>query len=117
MSYLKVNWGGAKNKYFKNKKILYLLLLTVICLSSFALQKTYAKFSYGEATTKDIVSLNLSFNLTISNIEEYEEVVVEANDYKIFNVSIKNSSSNTAYYGVWYQMVIPSEKNDKIYYV
>ena len=93
---------------------MYLLLLLVICLAGIGIKGTYAKFAAGGTTEKDIVSLNLSFNIGISNIEEYEEMVVEANSYQIFNVSIKNSSSNTAYYGVWYQMVIPSEKNDKI---
>ena len=101
-------------KSIPRKKAMYLLLLLVICLAGIGIKGTYAKFAAGGTTGKDIVSLNLSFNIGISNIEEYEEVVVEANDYKIFNVSIKNSSSNTAYYGVWYQMVIPSEKNDKI---
>ena len=101
-------------KSITRKKAMYLLLLLVICLAGIGIKGTYAKFAAGGTTEKDIVSLNLSFNIGISNIEEYEEVVVEANDYKIFNVSIKNSSSNTAYYGVWYQMVIPSEKNDKI---
>ncbi len=101
-------------KSIPRKKAMYLLLLLVICLAGIGIKGTYAKFAAGGTTGKDIVSLNLSFNIGISNIEEYEEVVVEANDYKIFNVNIKNSSSNNAYYGVWYQMVIPSEKNDKI---
>ena len=101
-------------KSITRKKAMYLLLLLVICLAGVGIKGTYAKFAAGGTTEKDIVSLNLSFNIGISNIEEYEEMVVEANSYQIFNVNIKNSSSNTAYYGVWYQMVAPSEKNDKI---
>ena len=101
-------------KSITKKKAMYLLLLLVICLAGIGIKGTYAKFAAGGTTEKDIVSLNLSFNIGISNIEEYEEMVVEANSYQIFNVNIKNSSSNTAYYGVWYQMVAPSEKNDKI---
>lgn len=97
-----------------NKKIIYLLALLVIALSSKVITGTYAKFTSGFETTNDIVGLNLSFNLHINSLEEYEEVVISANSYQIFNVDITNESKVDAYYGIWYMMVLPEEKTDDI---
>ena len=92
-----------------NKKNTYLLVLLVICLLGIVIVPTYAKFGSNYTTTDDVVGMSLTFNLAITNIEEYEEIVVAAGEVEQFNVEVTNSAGNTAYYGVWYQMVVPSE--------
>ena len=96
------------------KKTIYLLMLLVITLFGFAITGTYAMFTKSYTSTDDIVGLNLAFQLNISNIEEYDEVNVDANAYQIFNVQVQNNTGATAYYGIWYKMVNPSEINDNI---
>ena len=86
----------------------------VVCLGRIFIQNTYAKFTSGYETGNDIANLNLSFDVKISNLEEYEEISVDANSYEVFNVNVKNSSSNTVYYGVWYMMASPKEKSSDI---
>ena len=55
-----------------------------------------------------------TFNLNVSNIDEYEEVSVAANSTESFNVKVTNSSSSIAYYGIWYKMINPTEKSSNI---
>lgn len=97
-----------------NKIIIYLMVLLVITLGGFSLKGTYAKFTSNYTTSDDIVGMNLSFNLNISNIEEYEEIHVAPNSYEIFNVKVTNDSNATAYYGIWYKMVNPTSKTSDI---
>ena len=58
--------------------------------------------------------MNPTFNLNVSNIDEYEELNVAANATESFHVKVANSSSSTAYYGVWYKMINPTEKPSNI---
>ena len=58
-----------------NKKNTYLLLLLVICLLGIVIVPTYAKFASNYTTADNVVGMSLSFNLSISSIEEYEEIV------------------------------------------
>lgn len=88
-----------------SKKSFYLLGLLIICLLGIVIVPTYAKFANGFTTEEDVVGVNFSFDLTISNVEEYEEISVDANSYEVFNVEITNSSGGTAYYGIWYKLV------------
>ncbi len=99
---------------YVNKKNIYLLLLLVICLVGGVVVPTYAMFQSSKVTDDDIVGITLSFNLNISDIEEYEEVSVAPGDAEVFNVQITNSSSSTAYYGIWYKMIEPSGINSNI---
>ena len=92
-----------------NKINIYLLSLFIICLFGIIIIPTYAKFTSGFATNEDIVALTLSFNLGISNIEEYNELVIPAGGVETFNVEVTNSTGATAYYGIWYMMVEPTE--------
>ena len=50
------------------------MALLVITLGGLSLKGTYAKFTSNYTTPDNIVGINLSFNLDISNIEEYEEI-------------------------------------------
>ena len=97
-----------------NKKNIYILSLVVICLLMIVIVPTYAKFASNYTTDDDIVGLSLDFDIGISNIEEYEEIVVSAGSSEAFNVEITNSSGSTVYYGIWYKMVQPSEINSNI---
>lgn len=97
-----------------NKITIYLMALLVITLGGLSLKGTYAKFTSNYTTPDNIVGMNLSFNLDISNIEEYEEIHIKPNSYEIFNVKLTNDSSATAYYGIWYKMVNPTFKTSDI---
>ena len=97
-----------------NKKNIYILSLVIIILLGLVISPTYAKFADSYITEEDIVGVSLNFNIGISNLEEYEEIEVEANKIETFNVEIENISSNTMYYGVWYRMVEPTTKDSNI---
>lgn len=97
-----------------NKKNIYLLALFVICLLGAIIVPTYAKFSSNYTTTDDVVGLSLDFNLYISNIEEYEEIVIPAGDTQIFYVQLTNNTGDVTYYGIWYKMIIPDKLEDGI---
>ena len=94
--------------------MILVLFLVVVCLGRTFIQNTYAKFASGYETGNDITNLNLSFDVKISHLEEYEEITVDKGDYEVFNVNVKNSSSLTTYYGVWYMMASPREKSSDI---
>ena len=89
-------------------KHLYLLALVVICLLGIVIMPTYAKFG-DEVTFDDVVGINLNYNIGISNIEQFEEVVLEAGESTSFNVNVTNSSGELVYYGIWYKMVNPDK--------
>lgn len=91
----------------KNKKVMYMMFLCVISLLGIILVPTYAKFVHQATTNNDIVNMNLQFNLEISNIEEYQEIIVPAGNMMQFNVSVENNTTEIAYYGIWYKMVNP----------
>lgn len=87
-----------------NKKNIYLLLLLVISLIGLVVTPTYAKFSDNYQTENDVVGISLDFSLGITNIEEYDELVVAADSTEEFNIVIENASSSTMYYGAWYKI-------------
>ena len=97
-----------------NKKNIYLLSLIVICLLMVVIVPTYAKFASTYETTDDIVGIGLDFNVDIINVEEYEQFVVAAGSTYEFNIKLTNASSSEIYYGIWYRMVNPTEKNNDI---
>ena len=68
----------------------------------------------GKNLITEIAEMNPTFNLKVSNIDEYEELNVAANATESFHVKVANSSSSTAYYGVWYKMINPTEKPSNI---
>lgn len=86
------------------KKYIYMLSLVVIILASLTIKNTYAKFTNDYTTSDDVVGFSFDFNIGISDIEEYEEIKIGANDAEVFNVKIDNNSSDVIYYGVWYRI-------------
>ena len=95
-------------------KYIYMSFLLIIILIGIVVLPTYAKFPSNYVTSNDVVGFNLSFDVGISNIEEYQEVSISAGKFKIFNVEVNNSSGALAYYGVWYRMNTPSTKTSDI---
>lgn len=96
------------------KKNTYLLFLFVVCLFGFIIVPTYAKFGSSYTTPDDVVGLSFNFNLSISNIEEYEEIVVPSGGVVRFNVQVTNNTGSLLYYGIWYKMVDSSQLTDNI---
>ena len=89
-------------------KHLYLLVLGIICLLGIIVMPTYAKFSDGE-TFDNVVGINLDYDISISNIEQFEEIVLAPGERTKFNVNVTNNSGELLYYGIWYKMVNPSD--------
>jgi len=61
-----------------------------------------------------MVGISLDFSLEISNIEEYEEIIIPAGTSEVFNVEITNVSSIDLYYGIWYRLIEPTKINNDI---
>lgn len=90
----------------------YVLFIMVVGLLGFVLVPTYAKFVDGFVTDEDMIGINLNFDVNITNIDEYEEIVIPAGQTMYFNVNVKNNIGNDAYYGIWYKSVGNFEYTD-----
>ena len=101
-------------KKYNIPKTIYLLFLITIIITIFKVKPTFAKFSNDYTTENEVVNLNLNFDLKMSNIEEYEEIRVNANSYEVFNINISNNTSEKVYYGVWYKMIKPNKIENNI---
>ena len=101
-------------KIIKENKFLYLYFLLIVLVLSTLYTPIYAKFSNDYSTEDDVVGISFDFNLKISDIEEYKSMSVDAFDAMIFNIKVTNYADNTIYYGIWYRMIEPDEKNDSI---
>ena len=93
---------------------IYFMILLVMTLGGFVLKAKYSKFISNYTTPDDIVGMSLIFDINISNFEEPKEIDIAPNSSKSFDVKATNSNSSTAYYGVWYKMINPSEKSNDI---
>lgn len=100
---------SIKSKYF------YVLVVSIIALLGIVVMPTYAKFTDNYITSDDVVGFNFDFDIEISNIDEYEEIIVNPGDMVRFNINIMNDTGNLIYYGVWYKMVNGEKQlNDSI---
>ena len=86
-------------------KYVYLLIVSIIALLGIVMIPTYAKFTDNYITSDDVVGFNFDFDIEISNIDEYEEIIVNPGDMARFNINIKNDTDNLVYYGIWYKMI------------
>ena len=98
---------------FLKSKYIYMLFLVVVCLSMMVIVPTYAKFGSSYATS-DVATFSVLFDVSLEDMEEYEELVVEAGSKYKFNVNITNDTDRDIYYGIWYRMVSPSALNNDI---
>ena len=96
-----------------NIKKNYLMLIIVIGLISLSLYSTFAMFT-ASVNTNDIVNLTASTLPTDTEIIEYERVSVKAGEEKTVEFTVNNTTSNSLYYGVWYEMVNPSSITDDV---
>lgn len=96
------------------KKNFYILSLIVISLIVAVTVPTYAKFASNYITEDDMVGLSLDFSLRITNIEEYEQIIVAPGEKIKFNINVTNNMGALAYYGVWYRMVEPADLTSDI---
>ena len=96
-----------------NIKKNYLLLIIVIGLISLSLYSTLAMFT-ASVNTNDIVNLTASTLPTDTEVIEYERVSIKAGEEKTVEFTVNNSTSNSLYYGVWYEMVNPSSITDDV---
>jgi len=94
------------------KKYIYLLIVAIITLLGFIIVPTYAKFVDSYVSDEDIVGINLDFDIEISSVDQYEEIVVPAGQMIRFNINIANNTSSSVYYGVWYKLYSPSTMPD-----
>jgi hypothetical protein len=87
------------------KRNIVILFICIILLGSFvSIRSTYAKFTNDYTTEDNVAEFNYDFNLSLSNIEEYEIVKVSPGDYTIFNVQVYNDTSDNISYGIWYKL-------------
>ena len=96
-----------------NIKKNYLMLIIVIGLISLSLYSTLAMFT-ASVNTNDIVNLTASTLPTDTEIIEYERVSVKAGEEKTVEFTVNNTTSDSLYYGVWYEMVNPSSITDDV---
>ena len=93
-------------------KYVYLLIVSIIALLGIVMIPTYAKFTDNYITSDDVVGFNFDFDIEISSIDEYEEIIVNPGDMARFNINIKNDTDNLVYYGIWYKMVDGEKQYD-----
>ena len=98
----------------KENKYLYLYFILILIVISAVITPTYAKFTHDYITDDDAVGITFDFDIKIQDIEEYERINIDAMDAKIFNIKVSNTNSNTIYYGLWYRMVEPTNKDNNI---
>ena len=91
-----------------NTNAISLIIILILFLIVEKLNTTYALFNYEYTDNKEIVELPLTFNVKISQIEEYDKVNIAASSHKIINIEVKNNSpindEKTLYYGIWYRL-------------
>ena len=95
-------------KFIKIKSM-YLIVFFIVVMLGFVIKPTFAKFVDGYVTSDDIVGFSLDFDVAITNIEQYEEIVLAEGENAKFNVNITNDTGALVYYGIWYKLVAPSE--------
>ena len=91
----------------------YLVVVTIIGLISLAMYTTYAMFT-ASLDIGDFVDLTASNLSTDTSVIEYERLTLSAGETKIIDLNITNSTANSLYYGVWYEMIEPTSINDSI---
>ena len=71
---------------------------------SLSLYSSFALFSLEKTTSNDIVTMSAASNIeTNINVYEYKTVTVDANSNLAVMVNVKNNTSSSIYYGVYYE--------------
>ena len=82
----------------------YLLVVIIMGILSLSLYSSFALFSLEKTTSNDIVTMSAASNIeTNINVYEYKTVTVDANSNLAVMVNVKNNTSSSIYYGVYYE--------------
>ena len=82
----------------------YLLIIIIVGVLSLSMYSSFALFSLEKTTSNDIVTMRAANNIeTNINVYEYKTVTVDANSNLAVMVNVKNNTSNSIYYGVYYE--------------
>ena len=93
----------------------YLLIIIIVGILSLSMYSSFALFSLEKTTSNDIVTMKAANNIeTNINVYEYKTVTVDANSNLAVMVNVKNNTSNSIYYGVYYENVPVGVKVTKI---
>ena len=94
-------------------KKMYLLILIIVGLIALSLYSTYAMFT-ADLNIGEIINLTASTLPTEGYTQEYEQIAIAANDSRTIDLNITNSTTNSLYYGIWYEMIEPNTINSDI---
>ncbi|MBQ2872488.1 MAG: hypothetical protein IJE89_00605 [Bacilli bacterium] len=93
----------------KNKIIIVLLIMLSIGIVSL-----YTTFGYEEVNTVKEQS-NSDYKLIYSLKEEFnKEIVLNANEEKFIDITLKNTYENTIKYGMYYYLINPTSLPDNV---
>ena len=93
----------------------YLLIIIIVGILSLSMYSSFALFSLEKTTSNDIVTMRAANNIeTNINVYEYKTVTVDANSNLAVMVNVKNNTSDSIYYGVYYENVPVGVKVTKI---
>ena len=82
----------------------YLLIIIIVGILSLSMYSSFALFSLEKTTSNDIVTMRAANNIeTNINVYEYKTVTVDANSNLAVMVNVKNTTSDSIYYGVYYE--------------
>ena len=82
----------------------YLLIIIIVGVLSLSMYSSFALFSLEKTTSNDIVTMRAANNIeTNINVYEYKTVTVDANSNLAVMVNVKNTTSDSIYYGVYYE--------------
>ena len=82
----------------------YLLIIIIVGVLSLSMYSSFALFSLEKTTSNDIVTMKAANNIeTNINVYEYKTVTVDANSNLAVMVNVKNTTSDSIYYGVYYE--------------
>ena len=82
----------------------YLLIIIIVGILSLSMYSSFALFSLEKTTSNDIVTMKAASNIeTNINVYEYKTVTVDANSNLAVMVNVKNTTSDSIYYGVYYE--------------
>ena len=90
----------------------YLLFIIVIGLISLSIYTTYALFT-ASTEIENVVDFTASIT-TDSSVLEYEMVRIAAGETKIIEVNVINNYEQQLYYGVWYEIVAPTDDTSSL---
>ncbi len=89
------------------KKIIYIIGVFVLCLTTLTMYTTYAMFTTSVSSDTALnLDTTLNYNFGISGVKRF---TLEAETVISFNMIIKNSISNSMKYGIYYNYVSGDE--------